>query len=225
MPLDRLRAVLDHVDPARQPGGGRSIPLGGRWRRELADRPELLAHLEPVPGALPQAAVALVTTPRPAGWPDLWMIRRAEKAGDPWSGHMAFPGGRWEPRDADLLATAIRETAEETGIDLRDAEVLGALPSLRSPVGAPRIEVQPFVFHLPRRPDPRPNAEVASVHVFPMERLLAGEGRGTFPTTWKGHALELPCVRLDGCFIWGMSLRILDELIERLERAGPGSPP
>ncbi|HEU4700285.1 MAG TPA: NUDIX domain-containing protein, partial [Gemmatimonadales bacterium] len=61
------------------------------------------------------AAVALVVTPAPDS---MLLIRRAERAGDPWSGHMALPGGRHSRGDADLAATAMRETAEEVGVRL-----------------------------------------------------------------------------------------------------------
>jgi 8-oxo-dGTP pyrophosphatase MutT (NUDIX family) len=80
-------------------------------------------------------------------------IKRAARAGDPWSGQIAFPGGRFEPTDADLLATAVRETREETGIDLRAAEQLGVLDDLnpRTPT-LPPIVVRPFVFGVAARP-------------------------------------------------------------------------
>ena len=63
--------------------------------------------------------------------PEVLLIRRAEKVGDPWSGHMAFPGGRADPRDPDLRATAVRETREEVGLDLEnDAELIGILDDI-----------------------------------------------------------------------------------------------
>jgi 8-oxo-dGTP pyrophosphatase MutT (NUDIX family) len=64
----------------------------------------------------PQAAVALLLAPNPD---QLLLIRRADRVGDPWSGHLALPGGGRQARDRDLLATAIRETAEETAVELQ----------------------------------------------------------------------------------------------------------
>src|SRR5436190_20285034 len=72
------------------------------------------------PGARP-AAVSLVLLDGPAG-AEILLIKRAERAGDPWSGQIAFPGGRQDPEDRDLLETAVSETRAETGVELDAAE-------------------------------------------------------------------------------------------------------
>lgn len=187
----------------------------------------IAAALGPPPAVLPdpevarRASVAVVVYPVSGlPWPELLMIRRSDKPGDPWSGHMAFPGGRAEPGDRDLLHTAMRESEEELGLDLRPAQVLGPLDAMHTPTfrSSPQLAVQPWVFALPGLPPLTPNGEVASVHSFNLERLLDREGRGQFPYRWQGQDIELPCVTLDGCFIWGLSLRVIDDLLERLER-------
>ncbi len=91
------------------------------------------------------AAVAVILHDGAAGLETLF-IHRAVRAGDTWSGQIAFPGGRREPTDTDLLATAIRETMEEIGVDLSAAERLGVLDDLypRTPV-LPPVVVRPFV--------------------------------------------------------------------------------
>src|SRR3989442_8572178 len=112
-------------------------------RRALRDRrPETVDAPEAWP-----AAVALILL-EGAGLEALF-IRRAERADDPWSGQIALPGGRRGPHDADLAATAIRETNEETGVDLSSAERLGVLDDLypRTPT-LPPVVVRPFVFAL-----------------------------------------------------------------------------
>ena len=82
------------------------------------------------------AAVAVILAPDPDA---LLLIRRAERAGDPWSGHMALPGGRQEPTEPDLFTTAVRETAEEVGLTLGRRNLIGALDDVvpRTPVLPP----------------------------------------------------------------------------------------
>lgn len=165
-----------------------------------------------------RAAVAVVLGPSD----DVLFIRRAERKGDPWSGDMAFPGGGEEPHDPTPRATAMRETREEVGLALDDARFLGALTPMASPVRLPvkGYTIHPYVFRVETWPTFRPSEEVAAIHRFGLDRLLSGEGRGQF--TWSGYGLsrELPCVRLDGTFVWGLTLRVVDDLLERL-RAAP----
>lgn len=173
----------------------------------------------------PWAAVSVVLHSGRAG-PELLMIRRADVPGDPWSGHMAFPGGRLGAAESPWQA-AIRETHEEVGLDLRAMRHLGVL----DPVFTGRVfqdrRIDPFVFSTVSspgsaladggRPVLRLDArEVASVHWFGLDRLLADEGRGVFPFEWRGTPVRMPCIRLDGCLIWGLSLRMIDDLLERL---------
>src|SRR6185503_14558552 len=98
-------------------------------------------------GPMRYAAIALIVRPSDAGEPELLMIKRAEHEQDPWSGHIACPGGRMEPGDRDLEQTAIRETWEETAIDLaRDGRILGTLDDIspRTP-SLPPLVIRPFV--------------------------------------------------------------------------------
>jgi 8-oxo-dGTP pyrophosphatase MutT (NUDIX family) len=150
---------------------------------------------------------------------DLLLIRRAEREGDPWSGHMAFPGGRHEPDDGDLAETARRETQEEVGLDLSDAPLLGRLddtlsPSRRKP---PHLAISAFVFATPHpAPTLQPNEEVASAYWLGLDRFLSEEGRTTMPFEWKGNDVMLPAVYLEDAHIWGLTLRILDDLATRI---------
>ena len=176
-----------------------------------------LTHAPAVPTGVRHAAVALVVGPEE----HVLFIRRAARGGDPWSGDMAFPGGRHEPRDRDLRHTAVRETAEELGFDLTGARCHGALDVLRSPLRAPTnpVAVVPWLFRVDTWPAAwNPNEEVAAVHTFALSRILAGEGRGTF--RWRGHGVEhdLPHMDLDGQRVWGLTLRMVDDLVARLQR-------
>ncbi len=143
------------------------------------------------------------------------MIKRAEHPADPWSGHMAFPGGRVDPEDDGPLAAAHRECREELALSLAGAELSGELDPVHSPVRR-RLVVHAYVFLLPEKPALAPNEEVASAHWFGLDRFVADEGRATFQLPLRGVTMRMPCVDLDGCRIWGMSLRMIDDLLARL---------
>ncbi len=157
------------------------------------------------------AAVAVIFGPDQ----EMLMIRRAEREGDPWSGHMAFPGGHRDGTDPDLIGTAIREVEEEIGMTLSRESLVGALTELSPVSRRHEIWVHPFVFAVNHWPAFSPSGEVATVHRFGFGRILQGEGRGDFPYDWQGTPYRFPCLRLDGTLIWGLSLRMIDELVER----------
>jgi len=146
------------------------------------------------------------------------MIRRAEHPKDPWSGHMAFPGGRRDPQDADSLATAIRETQEEIGIDLKRSQCLGALAPVFVPLslGTGAMTIEAFVFALDLPISPQANGEVAEIFQFPLAQLQSEAGRGTFEYEHQKVPMQLDCIDLQGCRIWGLSLRMIDHLLGRL---------
>ena len=161
-----------------------------------------------------QAAVALLLV-QPA-LPRLVMIKRSIRDGDPWSGQMAFPGGHRDGAES-LIETAKRETLEEIGIDLSRGRLLGALPALRLPKRAdlPQMVIHPFGFALESLPETALNMEVASLHSFALDDLFGGVGRGEFVWQNKERPITLPEVRLGGVKIWGISLRIIDQMLGR----------
>ena len=186
----------------------------GRLRTRLASCPPRPAVPD---GALRHAAVvALFRGEATAcGGPEILLIRRAEAEGDPWSGHVAFPGGRVDPEDPDPLAAAQRELLEEVGIDLRDqGRLLGELPrQLTLPLAGRRMVVHPFVFALDGNPPAIGNGEVARILWVPFRELLEGVGQGQTRWTWQGQELTLPCRRLHGELLWGMTLRMVEDLL------------
>jgi 8-oxo-dGTP pyrophosphatase MutT (NUDIX family) len=164
---------------------------------------------------VPRAAVALVLRDGGPGGIELLFIRRAEHEKDPWSGQMGFPGGRAEPGDAGLERTAVRETLEETGLDLAgDGESLGALDEVKALARGRSVDlaIAPFVFRLRRRLDGAPSHEVVSLHWLPLGRLLAPEARSTLQYQYEETVLDLPCLRIDGLIIWGLTHRMFENL-------------
>lgn len=190
-------------------------PIAERLRRVDAG-----AHHE---ADLPRAAVAvLLRTPARGDEAEVFFIERAVRAGDPWSGHMAFPGGRRDAGDADLLATAVRETHEEVGIDLtRDATLLARLSDLPAVLKAAGIGivVSPYVFALERDVVHAPNHEVASALWTPFGPLARGELRGVYEYNVQGRSMEFPCHRLGEKVVWGLTWQMLDGLFARLHEA------
>jgi 8-oxo-dGTP pyrophosphatase MutT (NUDIX family) len=160
------------------------------------------------------AAVAVVLVPEPDA---LLLIRRAERLGDPWSGHMALPGGRQDPTDADLVATAIRETEEEVGVVLPRERLVGALDDVapRTPV-LPPIAVRPFVFRLPERPELRLNPEVASAAWIGLDTLLHPDTYTTVTLHLHGRERVVQGYQLADALVWGMTERILQTLFALL---------
>ena len=145
---------------------------------------------------------------------ELLCIKRAEYEGDPWSGHVALPGGRAEPGDPTLEATAVRETLEETGIDVyRDGLVLGVLDEVspRTPV-LPPIIVTPFVAVVGADVQPMPTHEVAAAFWVPLEAMRADGAWVDTVLQVRGLDREVPVFRHGEYVVWGLTERILRSL-------------
>jgi 8-oxo-dGTP pyrophosphatase MutT (NUDIX family) len=164
----------------------------------------------------PQAAVAAILKPNG----ELFFIVRAEHPSDPWSGHVAFPGGRRDPGDASLVATAIRETCEEVGVTLREEQLVARLPDVPAFVRSKRAQlvVTPFVFTVPEDTIITANAEVAKGLWVPLPTVRDAE-RASFDVTYESMTYAMPCVYLQpgNHRLWGMTLRMLDTLLDSLK--------
>lgn len=155
-----------------------------------------------------ETSVSVILSPGKDG-PDILLIRRAERAGDPWSGHIGLPGGRRERGDKTRLQTAVRETLEEVHVKLPRAALLGELDDLhpRTP-SLPPVCIRPFVFGLAARPAAKPSAEVAGCHWLPLKPLLDAEA--TAEVVIHGEAVPVPCLRpAPDLIVWGLTYRIL----------------
>jgi len=128
-------------------------------------------------------------------------------------GEISFPGGRRDPEDADLLATAVRETEEEIGLAADEIEVLGALQP--TPTIATGYAVYPFVGLIePGRPWSLSPREVASVLELSLEDLRAGYGRRRLLR--RGLPVRTETYVVGDDLIWGATARMLADLFERL---------
>jgi 8-oxo-dGTP pyrophosphatase MutT (NUDIX family) len=166
-----------------------------------------------------RAAVAVILRDGDQGV-DFVVIHRAHRRGDPWSGHMALPGGRQDAADRDLPATAVRETREEVGVDLaQHGELLGALDDLRALGHGHPLDliITPFVYVLTAPVTLAPNHhEVQSALWVPLDSLRRHDVRGTHRQEQFGHQMEFPAFVYQGHTIWGLTHRILTGLLDVL---------
>ena len=165
----------------------------------------------------PRAAVAAILRPGADGG-EILFIRRADREGDPWSGHMAFPGGR---RDAgeSVLETAIRETREEVGLDLgATARLVTRMPDVQAMTQrkGSHLVVVPFVFRLERDAELSPNEEVAETLWAPFGPFLRGEGAKPYPYEWEGMVHQLPSYDVGGRIVWGLTHRMIEVMREAI---------
>lgn len=188
-------------------------PIIQRLSQRLAS---LTPLVEPVGAGVKQAAVAaLVRIVGNPGRAELLFIKRADMERDPWSGHIAFPGGRFEVGDASLADTAMRETREELSLDVaRYGRLLGRLDDLapRSRT-LPSIVVRPFVGVVAPNLAILKNHEVASAFWVPVQQLGAAESRGEHVMTVDNAEARFPAYRIDSHVVWGLTERIVAQLL------------
>lgn len=161
-----------------------------------------------------QAAVALVL--RGTDPLELLLIKRARSERDPWSGHMALPGGRRDADDASTLDTSVRETLEEVGLNLGAEGVhLGDLEEVAT--GSPRLPkltIAPFVFGVPSDADAWvASGEVDAVHWVRLDDLRDPAFQGSVSIPLPGGDREFPCFEVVGEIVWGLTYRILSQFL------------
>lgn len=155
------------------------------------------------------AAVALLLKPVDQSF-ELFFVKRAENLADPWSGQMAFPGGKRDPEDQNLKRTVVRETLEETSINLLDrSRFLGVMKPLRS-TRRPEMRILPFLILLEHEPTIKLNEELEWFVWISPEELLQHKGTAKF-----GFG-EIPAYVFGEKVIWGLTYRILRKFFQIL---------
>lgn len=202
----------------------RSLHQPGRFYRHIAELLNTRDRSEPPDSyQRTRAAVAMILQ-QSADDLEVLFIRRATHERDPWSGHIAFPGGKLEPGE-HVYHTACRETQEEIGIDLRSACYLGRLSDI---VGANLpVRVSCCVFALERDLFPTSlNEEVSELFWISCSELRSPRLHLQADVAFDERRLKVPAIRLPGeerPVLWGITYRLLMQFFELLDRAGSNS--
>jgi 8-oxo-dGTP pyrophosphatase MutT (NUDIX family) len=167
-------------------------------------------------GTFFEAAVALILRETANDDLELLFIKRAARDDDPWSGQIALPGGRRDPVDASLEDTAVRETREEVGLDLRtDGKIIGALDELRPrTIVLPPVLVRPFVATIAAGAASGVSEEVARSFWAPLDAILDPAAAQPTEIRVQGATSMRPAIRFEDYVIWGMTERILRQFEE-----------
>lgn len=160
------------------------------------------------------AAVAIIFRPSSRGL-EVLLVKRTVDPKDPWSGDMALPGGRCHPNDENLLETVIRETMEETGIDLLSGHFLGTLDVAFSSI-ASGLGVLPFVALCDKGIDVKLSEELSAFYWVPLELIKKSRGKYYF------RQREVLAFLVEGEVVWGLTYRILNNLLQLLEGISEG---
>jgi|SRR5690625_446232 len=187
-------------------------------RRYLERRP---ASALGRPAGTDEAAVSIVLRPREEL--ELLLIKRAVYEGDPWSGHMALPGGRRGPEDESLLVTALRETREETSVAVpSEGALLGTLDEVKphSP-HLPSIVIAPFVVGVYPETDAQPDErEVEATIWVPLPALRRPDAVGEILVALEDGKRAFPTIHYGPYAIWGLTHRILMQFLNVVEEVG-----
>jgi len=156
-----------------------------------------------------QAAVAIIVKPKHNDL-EFFLVKRAEVDDDPWSGDMAFPGGKKNPQDHNLLDTVMREVLEETSIDLNKEIIIGYMEPIYSSVKTD-LAVQPIIYLFEDYPEVKLNYELTKFIWVALSEIKEGKTQSKIKG-WKG-----PVYKIQGETVWGLTFRMLEKLFKLLD--------
>jgi len=181
--------------------------------------PSILKNPRKIPGRrwMTRASVAVILRKNQAHGLEILLIKRAERSGDPWSGDMAFPGGKMDRTDQNIYQTALRELHEEIGLEAANLKQIGRLSDqvTKTHSGFRPMIISPFIFELNKQTDFELNHEVAEVIWVPLTHFSNLTNRKHMVWNVKGFKIKLPCYWFNNKRVWGLTLRMLDELIAK----------
>jgi 8-oxo-dGTP pyrophosphatase MutT (NUDIX family) len=181
-----------------------------------------LSVFDPNDGDVKAAVSVILRSQTPESGLEVLLIERALRDGDPWSGHMAFPGGRTDVHDTTLQNTAMREAHEEVGVDLgAHATFLARLPDVQVVVASHGVnmKVAVFVFVLQRFEEVlQTNHEVADTVWVSLASLARGERLGKYVFEWQGVRREMPCHKVGRKSVWGLTYWMFEKMFEVIHR-------
>lgn len=203
--------------------GGPSLTAIGDIKKILATHE---ANTAPSANSSRRAAVAMILRETAPGALETLFIQRAEHPQDPWSGHMAFPGGREDEGDDSLEAVARRETLEEVGIELLPEMRIGRLDDIAGGRLRPfDLSVSPFVFFHPGPSEFTLSHETADAVWVPLGYLSDASNIKPYQYPPDPHRRAFPSFQYDGRYtIWGMTFRMLGSFMELFGVALPKEP-
>ena len=144
---------------------------------------------------------------------EVLLVKRKTRQGDPWSGQMAFPGGRRKIEDVDLAATAIRETREEVGVDLTQTVPLGVMSGVVS--NSLSISVKPFIFFTKGGISIELNPEELIQYFWiPLSFFRDKSNVSNYAVVRFGSKVQVPSYNLqEGNVIWGLTFKIINNFL------------
>lgn len=171
----------------------------------------------------PKAAVALIRLKRDD--PEYFILKRAENSNDPWSGQLAFPGGKCEMIDSTLMNTAIRETREECGFSLNDKQVVEELPlATAGKLAGTTIKVQPYLFELEEKPEVHMEPKEVSATYWVKESHFLSQANHRLDAIYEPKpSSKLPYTLIeDNEIFWGFSYKVLMMFLKKEKKIGTG---